>query len=193
MRISHSNLWKTALSFFPDRKKAVWCHGNSSQACVQSCIYSSIYNSFILPSYICATSFPFYKMEKLKPTSHSFSMNYRLHRDFPAAQMVKNLPAMQETQVLSLSQEDPLEKEMVTHSSSIAWRIPWTKEPGGLQSMGSQRVGCNWATNTHADYLDRIHCSFNKNQHSFYADFKIFLTLCKWGIPETVSWPRGGE
>ena len=101
--------------------------------------------------------------------------------------MVKNLPAMQETQVLSLSQEDPLEKEMVTHSSSIAWRIPWTKEPGGLQSMGSQRVGRNWATNTHADNLDRIHCSFNKNQHSFYADFKIFLTLCKWGIPETVS------
>ena len=53
--------------------------------------------------------------------------------------MVKNLPAMQETQVRSLGQEDPLEKEMATHSSILAWRIPWTEEPGGLQSMGSQR------------------------------------------------------
>ena len=56
------------------------------------------------------------------------------------AQMVKNLPAMQETQVQSLSQEDPLEKGMGTHSSILAWRIPWTEELGGLQSMGLQRV-----------------------------------------------------
>ena len=50
------------------------------------------------------------------------------------------LPAMWETQVRSLGQEDPLEKEMATHSSALAWRIPWMEEPGGLQSMGSQRV-----------------------------------------------------
>ena len=56
-------------------------------------------------------------------------------------QLVKSLPAMQETQVRFLGQEDPLEKEMATHSSILAWRIPWTEEPGGLQSMGSQRVG----------------------------------------------------
>ena len=56
------------------------------------------------------------------------------------AQLVKNLPAMQETQVQSLGQEDPLEKGMATHSSILAWRIPCT-EPGGLHSMGSQRVG----------------------------------------------------
>ena len=56
------------------------------------------------------------------------------------AQKIKNLPAMQETRVRSLSQEDPLEKGMVTHSSILAWRILWTEEPGGLQSMGSQRV-----------------------------------------------------
>ena len=56
-------------------------------------------------------------------------------------QMVKNLPAMQETQVQSLVQEDILEKEMATHSSTLAWKIPWTKEPGRLQSVGSQRVG----------------------------------------------------
>ena len=55
--------------------------------------------------------------------------------------MLKNLPAMQETQVQSLGQEDPLEKEMATHSSILAWRIPWTEESGRLQSMGSQRVG----------------------------------------------------
>ena len=56
-------------------------------------------------------------------------------------QAVKNLPAMWETQVQLLGQEDPLEKEMATHSSFLAWRIPCTEEPGGLQSMGSQRVG----------------------------------------------------
>ena len=55
--------------------------------------------------------------------------------------MVKNLPAMQETQVRLLGQEDPLEKEMATHSSILAWRIPWTEEPGSLQAMGSQSVG----------------------------------------------------
>ena len=57
--------------------------------------------------------------------------------------MVKNPPAKQETLIWSLSQEDPLEKEMATHSSILAWEIPWTEEPGGLQSMGSQRVGHN--------------------------------------------------
>ena len=56
------------------------------------------------------------------------------------AQMVKNPPAVQETQVRSLSREDPLEEEMATHSSILAWRSPWTEELGGLQSMGSQRV-----------------------------------------------------
>ena len=57
--------------------------------------------------------------------------------------MVKRLPAMQETQVRSLGWEDPLEEEMATHSSTLAWKIPWTEEPCKLQSMGSQRVGHN--------------------------------------------------
>ena len=57
------------------------------------------------------------------------------------AQTVKSLPAMQETRLRSLGREDPLEKEMATHSSILAWEIPWTEEPGGLLSMGSQRVG----------------------------------------------------
>ena len=60
--------------------------------------------------------------------------------------MVKNMPAMQEAWVRSLGQEDPLEKEMATHSSILAWRIPRTEEPGRLQSMGSQRARHHWAT-----------------------------------------------
>ena len=60
---------------------------------------------------------------------------------FLVAQAVKYPPAMQETWVQSLGWEDPLEKEMATHSRILAWRIPWTEEPGGLQSIGSQRIG----------------------------------------------------
>ena len=66
--------------------------------------------------------------------------------------MVKNPPAKQETQVQSLGQGDPLEKEMSTHSSTLAWETPWTEEPGRLQSMGLQRVGHDLST---------------KQQHSF--------------------------
>ena len=62
---------------------------------------------------------------------------------FPGAQMGKNLPAMRKTWVRSLGWEDPLENRTATHSSVLAWRIPWTEEPGGLQSMGWQRVGHN--------------------------------------------------
>ena len=63
--------------------------------------------------------------------------------------MIKNLPIMQETQVWSLGWEDPLEEEMTNHSSILAWRIPWTEEPGGLQSMELQRVEQDWETYTH--------------------------------------------
>ena len=62
---------------------------------------------------------------------------------FLVAQTVKNLPAIQKTWVQSLGWEDPLEKRMATHSSILAWRIPWTEEPGKIQSMGSQRLGHN--------------------------------------------------
>ena len=63
--------------------------------------------------------------------------------------IIKNLPVMWETRVWSLGQEDTLEKEMATHSSILAWKIPWTEESGGLQSMGVQRIGHDWATNTY--------------------------------------------
>ena len=77
-------------------------------------------------------------------TSHLPEFNYVFSVEASlVAQMKKNLPAMQETWVRSLGWEDLLEKEMATHSSILAWRIPWTEEPDRLQSMGSQRVGHN--------------------------------------------------
>ena len=71
------------------------------------------------------------------------------------AQTVKCLPAMRETRLRFLGREDPLEKEMAVHSSTLAWKIPWTEEPDGLQSMGSQRVGYDRATSLH--FLDEGH------------------------------------
>ena len=75
------------------------------------------------------------------------------------AQMVKNLPAMQETQIRSLGGEDPLEMGMATHSSILAWRIPWIEEPGGLQSKGLQRVRHEYATNTKVIHSERVKSS----------------------------------
>ena len=79
------------------------------------------------------------------------------------AQRVKHLPAMQETWVWSLSQEDPLGKEMATHSSTLARKIPWTEKPGRLQSMGSQRVGHDWAISLSTTKLVR---------------YKVHIILC---------------
>ena len=77
------------------------------------------------------------------------------------AQVVKNLPAMQEMQVQSLGWEEPLEKDMATHSSILAWDIPWTKEPGGLQSMGLQRVEKTEQLTLHTHMSSLIlHCKY---------------------------------
>ena len=81
------------------------------------------------------------------------------------AHMVKNLPAMQETWVWSLGQEDPLEKGMATHCSILAWSILWTEKPGGLQSMGPQKIRLNWATVTVIVQRSRI-----KGGHIIYID-----------------------
>ena len=78
--------------------------------------------------------------------SVSLNSTFHLPVETLVAQTVKNLPAMQETWVQSLGQEDPLETEMATHSSILAWKIPWTEETGALQSMGLQRVRHDWAT-----------------------------------------------
>ena len=84
----------------------------------------------------------------LVATCRLFRFGFREPRASLVAQMVKNLPAVQETQVWSLGWEDPLEDGMATHSSILAWRIPWTEQPDGLQSMGLQRVGHGWTINT---------------------------------------------
>ena len=78
----------------------------------------------------------------------SLKQELDLTRASLVAQTVKNLPAVQETQVQSLGQEDSLEKGVATHFGILAWRIPWTEEPGGLKSMRSQRVRHNWETNS---------------------------------------------
>ena len=82
---------------------------------------------------------------RIKPGSHAMQAASLPSKPPGSPPVVKNAPVMQETWVWSLSQEYPLEEGMATHSSILAWRIPGTKEPGGLQSMGSQRVGHNWS------------------------------------------------
>ena len=92
--------------------------------------------------------------------------------------MVKNLFTMQETWVRSLDQEEPLEKEMATHSSILAWRIPWTEELGKQQSMGSQTVGYDQATNTQAFMgLNRMNFPFLYFKRYQNIDNFIWLRL----------------
>ena len=88
---------------------------------------------------------------------------------FQVAQTVEKLPAMQETWVQPLAWDDPLEKAMATHSSILAWRIQWTGEPGGLQSLKLQRVGHNWATNTSFHFIAKQ----TKKSMSGHIPFKV--------------------
>ena len=88
--------------------------------------------------------------------------------------MVKHLSATHETSVRSLGWEDHLEKEMAAHSTILAWKIPWMKEPGGLQSVGSQRVGHDWATNTHTKFWK---FSGIVSSNIFSEQFPLFLRL----------------
>ena len=94
---------------------------------------------------------------------------------FFVAQRLKCLPGMQETWVWSLGWEDPLEKEMATHSSALAWRIPWREEPGRLQSMGLQRVGHDWVTLL---YLLPFYIWIVIAESSTSLSTKIFLPEC---------------
>ena len=113
------------------------------------------------------------------------------------AQMVKNLPEMQETQVWSLGWEDPLEKGMETHSSILAWRIPWTEEADTLESMGSQRVGHDWAANTDwltdggiCRYKGRLeHAWFFKRIQRFQL-FKHLISFSIWRLFWYLFWSR---
>ena len=85
-------------------------------------------------------------MHLFHPNAYLYPLSYPFYNEpvhvskgFPGGSVVKNLPAKQETQVQSLGGEDPLEEDMATHSRILAWEIPWTEEPGGLQSMGFQK------------------------------------------------------
>ena len=120
-----------------------------------------------------SSSYFFFKWSKM--WYHIFKANHYQWTSL-VAQMVKNLPAMQETQVRSLGQEDPLEKGKATHPSILAWRIQWTEEPGGLQSVGLQRVGHDWATNTtkHYYYLPVRFDSLTWNFLTTYESQKVF-------------------
>ena len=103
---------------------------------------------------------------------------------FLVAQMVKNLPAMQETLVWSLGWKDPLEKEMATHSSIFAWGIPWTEKTSGLQSMGSQRVEHDWVTNTFTFFFKPRMClsdatKGNCSESAFTLDFCVLSPVAR--------------
>ena len=106
---------------------------------------------------------------------------------FPVGQMIKSLPEVQETQVQSLGQEDPLEKEMSTHSSTVAWKIPWTKECGRLQSMGWQRVGYHWAMSlTHSAYKLNIQ---GDNKQAWCTPFPIWnQSIVPCPVLSVASW-----
>ena len=116
------------------------CEGPSSsspQSQQAICMY------FVFCVYVCVCVL--IKRKRLLSWEMWFYLVYTFQTSL-VAQMVKCLSTMRKTQVQSLGREDPLEKEMAIHSSTTAWKIPWTEEPGRLQSMGSQRVGHDWAT-----------------------------------------------
>ena len=100
--------------------------------------------------------------------------DWAMYRTSLIAHSVKNLPAMQETQVQFLDWEDPMEKGMVTHSSNLAWKIPWTEKPSGLQSLELQRVRHDWRTITFTIY-------------TFFAGLPWWLSICRqciWSISQ---------
>ena len=104
---------------------------------------------------------------EIKP--FAFHICYLQILRFPGGSAVKNLLAIQETQVQSLDQEDPLEEEMATHSSILAWKIPRTEEPGGLQSMGSQKGRHDLATKQQEQLTDSTYI-VNKRVKIFFSN-----------------------
>ena len=125
-------------------------------------------------------------------TSTSFLLKYSwFWGAFLVAQMVTNLPATQETQVQFSCWEDPMEKGMATHSSILVWRIPWTEEPGRLQSMGSQRVWDNWVINNFTFIVYLHYCdSFRRTAKWFvfmltYTFFQIVSVIGHYAAAES--------
>ena len=134
------------LTFLPVQDRKIYC---TTQG-IQSIFYN---NDKWIVNHYCT------------PVTYNIVHNYTSIRSFPSGSAVKNLPGTQETQekaVQSLGREDSLQKDLATHSSILAWRIPRMEEPGGLQSTGSQRVGHDWATSVHFLHFRHwqpTHCS----------------------------------
>ena len=106
---------------------------------------------------------------------------------FLLAQTIKSLTAMQETRVWFLRSEEPVEKGMAAHSSILAWRIPWTEEPGEIQSMGSQRVGHNRVTNTFTSLLKATEIIVFNIKDQLPVGFYPNLTVLLLGILENLN------
>ena len=144
MELTNHHFWQ--LLYYSDIV-AIFSSGRSSQLKVQTHIsfISRTTSIFFLP--LNHQGSPYY-CNKKSMDAKTVSERLKTNKTFASlvAQMVKHLPAMRETWVRPLGWEDPLEKEMANHSSILAWRIPWTEDPGRLQSMGSQRLGHDWAT-----------------------------------------------
>ena len=128
------------------------------------------------------------KRKKWKTFLRTYTLSLFLREGFPGGSVVKNPPAMQESWVRLLNWEDPLEENVATHSSTLAWRIPGPEEPGGLQSMGSQRVGHDWATEQLQKFLrevstvvEELACCvsslFSKRDKSIFLRFRQTLVL----------------
>ena len=108
--------------------------------------------------------------------------------DLQIAQAVKNPPLMREIWVQSLGWDDPLEEGITTHSSILAWRIPWTEEPGGLQSMGSQRVGHDWVTRhitVHVAKIPQVECLW-------FVYFSTWIQTSIKSLPRGLPWQSSG-
>ena len=131
-------------------------------------LFSCLFYFFVQLSLYISTVWLFFFFFSLKPWCVASLVSQRL----------KHLPAMWETWVGSVDWEDPLEKEMATHSSILAWRIPWTEEPGGLQSPGSQRVRHDWATSLHVIPYCKPWCVFVEFISRYFAfDATVFCLL----------------
>ena len=139
--------------------------------------------SFIILAPICRSLIHFESIFYVMWSNGSISFFCMWLSSYPgaslAAQIVKHLPTMRETRVWSLGWEDPLEKEMATHSSILTWKMPWTEEPGRLQSMGSQRVGHDWVTSYSPDPVV---------QHPLFEETVLShsVVLALW---MKISWP----
>ena len=114
-----------------------------------------------------------------------FEFNYMTFGASLVSQMVKNLPAMQEAWIWSLGWEDPMEKEMVTFSSILTWRIPWTGEPGRLQSTGLQRVRHDWATSL--SLSNRFSRQWPESLSVFSCFFRLTRTFHIF-LPSWIQW-----